>query len=280
MSGLAKELTPKLLDFARKAGSFAVAKQQGLSHELKSDNSLVTQTDKAVSEMAKETFAEYFAQDNHFLVDEEFIGDTTPNEVFDKHEYIWVLDPIDGTVPYANKRWEYGILLGILKDGEPFLSVMYMPVFEELIWFDGEHVWQDNPSLGTPEKLTVTRQVMGHICLEVDDKQHTKIGDFKDAGMWANSPEASIGAWVHVALNRSDGYVAAGWHKIWDVAAGWVICHALNIPVIEANQGRPLTKLAADDFAANWAIKGRWVAARQEIQDDIMKVLKSRQEAA
>jgi myo-inositol-1(or 4)-monophosphatase len=46
--------------------------------------------------------------------------------------YTWIVDPIDGTTNFARRIPEIGISVGLLKDGEPFMGVVYNPYTDNL----------------------------------------------------------------------------------------------------------------------------------------------------
>lgn len=47
-------------------------------------------------------------------------------------KFLWVLDPIDGTNNYLQGVPECGIALGLLKNGQPVVSVVYFPMLNKL----------------------------------------------------------------------------------------------------------------------------------------------------
>ena len=45
----------------------------------------------------------------------------------------WVIDPIDGTASFRNGAPEFGVSIGLLKDGVPVVGVIALPAFDQLI---------------------------------------------------------------------------------------------------------------------------------------------------
>jgi len=136
-----KQILQEILDFMEKAGALALENQATAQNELKADNSIVTEIDLAISKMAHQMFAHWLEKEDHILIDEESIDQIgTPEEVFANSTYQWVLDPIDGTAHYAAGMDCWGILLAVLNEGAPLVSVMYFPK-QETIHYATSEAW-------------------------------------------------------------------------------------------------------------------------------------------
>jgi 3'(2'), 5'-bisphosphate nucleotidase len=46
---------------------------------------------------------------------------------FGEHEYLWIIDPLDGTASFIQNRDEFSVMVGLVKNGEPVLGVVYQP---------------------------------------------------------------------------------------------------------------------------------------------------------
>lgn len=79
----------------------------------------------AMRQLIKATFP------SHGIVGEEF-----GNESEDA-EYVWVLDPIDGTRGFITGLPTWGTLIGLLKGGVAVYGVMSQPFTKERFWGDG-----------------------------------------------------------------------------------------------------------------------------------------------
>ena len=62
--------------------------------------------------------------------DHGIIGEEHGNERTDA-EYVWVLDPIDGTKSFINGMPTWGTLIGLLRFGEPVFGMMHQPFIRE-----------------------------------------------------------------------------------------------------------------------------------------------------
>lgn len=91
--------------------------------EIKKDASFVTATDKAVEAALRDMILK--AYPDHGTLGEEF-----ENTNLDA-EFVWVLDPIDGTAPFIAGIPVFGSLIGLAWKGAPFLGVIEHPLTAE-----------------------------------------------------------------------------------------------------------------------------------------------------
>ena len=66
----------------------------------------------------------------------EFLGEEEEKESI-TGEYVWVVDPIDGTSNFIRGLGASGISVGLVKNGKPYLGVIYDPYKDEM--FYAEH---------------------------------------------------------------------------------------------------------------------------------------------
>jgi myo-inositol-1(or 4)-monophosphatase len=89
----------------------------------------VTEADRA-AEMAMRTLI------GQNFPDHGIIGEEHGNERAGA-EYVWVLDPIDGTKSFINGMPTWGTLIGLLRLGEPVFGLMHQPFTREHFSGDG-----------------------------------------------------------------------------------------------------------------------------------------------
>ena len=91
--------------------------------EVKGDGSPVTTVDKAVEDRMRDIIiAEH---PDHGILGEERKAHAPDNE------FVWVIDPIDGTLPFLAGIPVFGILLALLHNGIPVLGIIDMPMTAE-----------------------------------------------------------------------------------------------------------------------------------------------------
>lgn len=114
-------LAERLADTAR--GVVLRYFRQSLSVDRKADETPVTVADReAEAAMRAEIAAEF---PDHGVVGEEQ-GSDRPNA-----EYVWILDPIDGTKRFITGHPQFGTLVGLLHRGRPVLGMIDMPAMCE-----------------------------------------------------------------------------------------------------------------------------------------------------
>jgi myo-inositol-1(or 4)-monophosphatase len=113
-------------DAAHEAGRLAVRlRKAGLTTEMKSDNTPVSNADLAVDALLKETLAA--ARPDYGWLSEETADD--PARLGCKR--LFVVDPIDGTRAYVKDRPWWGVSIAVVEDGRPTAGVIYAPDVEE-----------------------------------------------------------------------------------------------------------------------------------------------------
>lgn len=95
--------------------SFEVEKKDDLSPVTIADR----QSEKAIRAIIEETFPE------HGIYGEEF------GNVRTDAQYVWTLDPIDGTQSFVTGRPLFGTLIALLRDNRPVLGIIDMPALDE-----------------------------------------------------------------------------------------------------------------------------------------------------
>jgi inositol-phosphate phosphatase/L-galactose 1-phosphate phosphatase/histidinol-phosphatase len=91
--------------------------------QLKGDSSPVTAVDRDVETMVRECIEAAFP--DHGVLGEEF------GPVRADAEYVWSIDPIDGTRSFVTGWPLWGTLLALLHKGVPVLGLIDMPVLDE-----------------------------------------------------------------------------------------------------------------------------------------------------
>jgi myo-inositol-1(or 4)-monophosphatase len=90
----------------------------------------VTAADRAAEAAMRALIREAFPA--HGIVGEEY-GSERPDA-----EYVWVLDPIDGTKSFICGMPAWGTLIGLMRFAEPVFGMMHQPFLRESFTGDGE----------------------------------------------------------------------------------------------------------------------------------------------
>jgi myo-inositol-1(or 4)-monophosphatase len=89
----------------------------------KADKSIVTIADEAINQLVITRVAETYP--DHAVLGEEASD-------LKAAVYLWVCDPIDGTIPYAKNMPVSVFSLALVKDGKPLIGVVYDPYMDRL----------------------------------------------------------------------------------------------------------------------------------------------------
>jgi len=98
--------------------------------EIKPDGSPVTVADKECERHLREMIHDAFP--SHGIIGEEFGNENAAAE------FVWSLDPIDGTKSFVSRVPLYGVLFGLLHEGKPCLGIIDQPITRERIVGDGK----------------------------------------------------------------------------------------------------------------------------------------------
>jgi myo-inositol-1(or 4)-monophosphatase len=98
------------------SGEFAISHKDGI-------NNLVTEADHAAEKAIMATIAAEFP--DHFILSEE------TGEIITQSNIKWIIDPIDGTVNFANGIPICCVSIGVEKDGQMILGAVYNPLMNE-----------------------------------------------------------------------------------------------------------------------------------------------------
>ncbi len=144
------------LDLAREAGAAILEFYEGpLEIEQKSDSydrEPVTQADKVANELIVNALRREFPADG--ILAEESV-DTAHR--LDKQR-VWMVDPLDGTNGFIDGNGDFAVQIGLARDGECVLGVVYQPLTGLLYHgVRGHGTWIVRPEL-TQERAHVSAQ--------------------------------------------------------------------------------------------------------------------------
>ena len=120
-----------MVELAEQSGDFIrpLFGQPGLAVETKADQSPVTAADRGAEDLMRRGIAKKFPA--HGIIGEEFGSERADAE------FVWVLDPIDGTKSFITGVPLWGTLIALLHRGQPVLGCIHQPVLKQLMLGDG-----------------------------------------------------------------------------------------------------------------------------------------------
>ena len=114
----------------------------GLAVETKPDSSPVTAADRGAEELMRRLIRKRFP--GHGIVGEEWGNEN------ESSEWVWVLDPIDGTKAFAAACPLFGTLIALAHQGRPVLGAIHQPILRQLLVGDGETAVMHQGAEGVP----------------------------------------------------------------------------------------------------------------------------------
>ena len=236
------------------AGKFALSQRDSLQSDIKLDGSVVTDVDRHVESMLFEHISQTYP--NHQILSEE--GSNQRND----GEFLWAIDPIDGTRAYATGLPVWGISVGVLKQGKPYAGFFYMPATGEMYWGIGKKgFYDDQPMLLHND--TNLQNTLAFIAVPSNAHRHYEISFNRLRSLGSTT--------AHLAYVARNVAVAALTRQIylWDIASVLPILDATGVGLMYLS-GKPLELSALLDGSLS---PEPLVAAPIDILDDVRALI-------
>jgi histidinol-phosphatase len=94
--------------------------------EIKSDQTPVTVADRGAEQVIRDTISKTYPE--HGIFGEEYGAENTDTE------YLWLVDPIDGTKSFVKRYGMFSTQIALMHRGELILGVSCAPAMNELVW--------------------------------------------------------------------------------------------------------------------------------------------------
>ncbi|WP_273478145.1 inositol monophosphatase family protein [Ignavigranum ruoffiae] len=192
--------------------------------EKKSPRDLVTEMDRLIERFFRDKMQTYYP--SHRMIGEEETG----KHLQSTQGYLWLLDPIDGTMNFIKQKDKFAIMLGIYKDGQALAGYIY-DVIQDNYYYGlvGEGAYLNDVPLeplpvsqledcliaGNPFHFMNHEDAFFHIYRKSLGIRYYGSASFEIIGVL----KGELGAYLSVGLQP------------WDFAAGYAICQALGFKV-------------------------------------------------
>ena len=215
-----KEIVENLIDTFLYAGKISLdLRKKGLTKEIKSDNTPVSNGDLEVNKIITKKIISLTPEIP--IISEE----TSDNKSIENLENFWLIDPIDGTYDYINDLEEFTINAGLIINKKPVAGLIYAPAKKRMFYSFGENsafelANGDTIKLGCKKNFNKNEikfvSYSNKIKPEIE-KIH-KILNVKSFTRMKSSLKFCV-----IAAGEYDGYVAEPRACEWDIAAGHAI---------------------------------------------------------
>ena len=243
-------------------GKIALKFYDSPKFELKQDKSIVTVADKTIETM----LADHFDQptDNVFLIGEETVLQKNENYIQNAlKETAWIVDPIDGTVPYAHHIPTWGISIGYMKSGQVEEGAIFLPATGEMIISSGNTVYYKSCSSEILSWDFSDIKPINSIKRKLDDSSLISITqEIAKSHKFniTNSIQAlgcAVFPLVYLCQGRLLAYITGSHLKLWDYAAGIAILNKCGF-FAKFLSGRNMTLNVFDDCKTHERGIKRW----------------------
>jgi len=213
--------------------------------EFKGENDLVTDADRKSEKILVDFISKIFP-------DYGIIAEEGSNKEKNS-KYRFIIDPLDGTTNFAHKYPFYSISIGLLKDDEPIIGIVYAPHFEEMFYAGkGMGAFLNGKKISVSETQNIKDSLLvtgfAYQLDKYDNLDYFRKIIKKSRGVRRDGSAALD--LCYVANGRFDGFWELGLHP-WDQAAGAVILREAGgtITDFSKNKWSPFDKeLVATNF--------------------------------
>ena len=264
-----------ILPFLKKSGKMALKNQTLISGHNKVDGSIVTETDLAISKDFGKLIKTNF--ENHYILDEEkALKEKNLQEKVVNSEYVWIIDPIDGTKTYFHGSNLFAIALSLYKNMKPIFGIIYLPALKEIIYNDGEQVYNIKNAFTSKEtKLPISfqKQELNKNSLIYFPVKHAAdyIKDYKFT--FLDGYSAYIYAF-DVFNNISQGCFLKNNISMWDVYSSLPIANAMGLKIYNIENNMQLSQLDFNLFKKDFKAKNIWLICHPCYKDELMSIIK------
>ncbi len=184
----------------------------------------------------------------------------------DESDYLWVVDPLDGTTNFSMGNPLFSISIALTKNNQIILGIIYIPFLDELYLAE-----QDKPATLNNKKIEVSEEnkinnALLTFCHGNDEESIKRAINIHYHFKTAAKDIRQIGsaaielAWV--ARGKTEAIIIPGAHS-WDVAAGILLVR---------QAGGTVTDMLGHDWTLN---SEGIIATNKKISDNLIRLVKN-----
>lgn len=245
-----RDYTQAAIEIAREAGELQIERlSQARTIEYKGKFNIVTEVDRTCEKLICDFLKEKFPT-HDFLAEE---GTDTKTD----SEWLWIIDPLDGTVNYAHAYPLFAVSIALLHKGQVVVGVVYEPNRDELFVAErgGGAVMNDRPIRVSKIKDIYSSMIATGFAYNVSEVDRNNVSHFhrfiRECHAIRRDGVASVDM-CYVACGRYDGF----WElylKPWDIAAASLVIEEAG-GKLSAFNGKPLDIFGDEIMASNGII--------------------------
>lgn len=268
----------KILTALIESGRTALSYYDAPEARLKSDRSIVTTADHAIEKDLIALLEEPDA--GSYVIGEETVDTKSQSYIDEAFKKIaWIVDPIDGTAPYAHHIPMWGVSIARMENGVITDGGIYLPVIGEIFISDGSKILYSSKADATtmsdlspietsktppePSKMiAVTQSVVKHGSFTLDNP--------------AQALACAVVPLTYILLGRYMGYM--GTLKLWDIAGCLALLDRAGFYCVMQNGLEVGCKVTNDVFRLEpddprrWFIRDRlYCGSTKEVVDYLLR---------
>jgi len=252
----------KVVSLLVECGKIALKFYDSPEFELKQDRSIVTIADKTIEAMLADHFDR--PADNVYLIGEETVSQKDESYIQNAlKETTWIVDPIDGTAPYAHHIPTWGISIGYMKNAKIEEGAIFLPATGEMFITSNNTVYYKACNDGVPSWDFKDMNPIDIVKRKLDDsglisitQEIAKSHKF-DVTNCIQALGCAVFPLVYLCHGRLLAYITGSHLKLWDYAAGIAILKKCGFSAKFLN-GKDMTLNIFDDCKTHESGIKRW----------------------
>ena len=235
--------------------------------EIKQDNSPVTIADK----LSGKTIQRHLQQTGIKIISEE---ETIPPYASRKNEeFVWIVDPLDGTKEFIKKNDEFCICIALIKNGIPHFGLIASPTEKKII-LGGKEIgtfefdFNEDDFLNNKNKLPIISDrkinTITHSRSHLSEQTSTLLEQFNKKSEYKFIRKGSALKFIDLAKNKAQLYPRTAPTMEWDIAAGHAIYEGVGGEVLDFSNFEPLTYNKEDLYNPYFIAKPQSIIFKHE----------------
>lgn len=214
-----ESICSKTCAIAKEAGLFIKKERESFNGdvvEVKSFNQLVSYVDKTAEEILVAGLKNIFPEAG-FITEEQTIAT-------EQKEWMWVIDPLDGTTNFIHALPVFSVSVGLIRNGKPLLGVVYEVNREEMFyaWHNGG-AWLNGQRISVKQNTELEKSLLAtgfpYYDFKVMDEYIKALKYLMTHTQGMRRMGSAAVDLAYTACGRFDGFFEYGLSP-WDIAGG------------------------------------------------------------
>ncbi|RDU58252.1 3'(2'),5'-bisphosphate nucleotidase CysQ [Helicobacter sp. MIT 99-5507] len=262
-----KDLLNNVINIAFRAGEIVLKYYGDTSFIKKDDDSPLTKADIESNRIITHNLQ---AISSFKINSEEDILDYSKRK---NEEYLWLIDPLDGTKDFISKNNEWTINIALLKHNIPILGVVYAPALKKMYFAlekNGAYVLEDSNIIDNAIRIYSQKDTTAIIALDSRFHSTKNVDNFIKKYKLIKQTLGSSLKICSIAEGKADIYPRFNGTKEWDIAASDIILRESGGIILDFNTKKQLL-YNKQDVKNNYFIAFSKSQINKEIYNDFME---------